>query len=120
MPNILRITTPLISRNAAQLQPKQASPNEVFSLHDLTRVVKPNPQSELLMQNNTISGQAQTVSAFVELLRNPDVMSGYTNSILLLMEVVGLLPLNNRAATSEISQMPTLCLSPRTKSSLNC
>lgn len=105
MADILRITTPLISRNAAQLQPKQASPNEVFSLHDLTRVVKPNPQSELLMQNNTISGQAQTVSAFVELLRNPDVMSGYTNSILLLMEVVGLLPLNNRAATPEISQM---------------
>lgn len=105
MADILRITTPLISRNAAQLQQKQPAPGEVFSLHDLTRVVKPNPQSELLMQNNTIAGQSFTVPAQVELLRDPDVMSGYINDIYLLMEVVGLLPLNNKTATSEIVQM---------------
>lgn len=105
MADILRITTPLISKHAAQLQQKQPNPGEVFSLHDLTRVVKPNPQSELLMQNNTVTDQASNIPVDIELFGNPDVMSGYINSVILLMEVVGLLPLNNKTATSEISQM---------------
>ena len=90
--DILRITTPLISRNATQVQPRQPAPGEIFTLDQTLRVLKANPQSEMLMQNNALVEKDSSIPEYVNLLTNPDVVSGYMSSILLLEEIIGLLP----------------------------
>jgi len=103
--DILRITTPLITKNPAQTT-RQPDPNaELFSLTDPTKVVKPAPQSELLRQNNGLMLQGESSSALIDLLKDPAAAMGFLRSIYLLQEVVGLLPLNNQTVTPEIRQM---------------
>lgn len=103
--DILRITTPLISRNATQVQPRQPAPGEIFTLDQTLRVLKANPQSEMLMQNNALVEKDSSIPEYVNLLTNPDVVSGYMSSILLLEEIIGLLPLNSKTVTPEIQEM---------------
>lgn len=104
MADILRITTPLISRNATQVQQKQPHPGELFTLDDTQRVLKANPQAEMLMQHNAMV-EDSSVPVYVSLLTDPDVVSGYMSTVLLLEEVIGLLPLNSKTVTPEIREM---------------
>lgn len=104
MADILRVTTPLIAKNPPQLN-KQPESGEVFSLQELVKVVKSNPQSELLSQNNGLVERSGSSAAFIEMLRDPDVTAGFLRSIFVLQEIVGLLPLNNQTVTPEIRRM---------------
>jgi len=102
--DILRVTTPLIAKNPLHLQ-KQPDPSEVFSLQELVKVVKSNPQSELLQQNNGLIEQSGTSSMLIDMLKDPSVTVGFLKNIFILQEIVGLLPLNNQTVTPEIRKM---------------
>ena len=59
----------------------------------------------MLMQNNALVEKDSSIPEYVNLLTNPDVVSGYMSSILLLEEIIGLLPLNSKTVTPEIQEM---------------
>lgn len=113
MADILRITTPLVTKNPTQMQ-KQPNSDEIFSLQDLSKVIKSAPQSELLRQNNGMIQKGDSASVFVDLLKDPSTAVGFLRNILILQEIVGLLPLNNQTVTPEIRQMfEALYVSPQ-------
>jgi hypothetical protein len=110
--DILRITTPLVTKNPPSLQ-RQAEPNEVFSLQELVKVVKANPQSELLMQNNALIEEGGRSSMLIDILKDPSAAVGFLRNILVLQEILGLLPLNNEAVSPEIRNMFESLFVPR-------
>ncbi len=105
MADILKITTPLVNNN----QPVQMKPGAEALLNtdiqNVTKVIQPNAQSELLKQNNGMIQHGDQPTILANLLKDPAVTAAYVKNIFMLEEIIKLLPANNRAMTEEIEQM---------------
>ncbi|MEG0377627.1 MAG: antitoxin, partial [Eubacterium sp.] len=106
MADILKISTPLIDRNNAILQNRQMAETGIpFEMSEVTKVVKPNPQSELLQQNNGMPPREESPEILLNLLRDPAVTVNFLKNIYLLQEIINLIPVNNSTLSEEIQQM---------------
>ncbi|MCL1804952.1 MAG: hypothetical protein FWG28_02955 [Clostridiales bacterium] len=105
MADILKITTPLINKNQ-QVAPKPAlEPTSPFQLHDLTRILKPYNQKDVLAQNNTLLKESDSPEILLDLLKDPAVTVTYLKNIFMLEEIFKLLPQNNMSLTQEIENL---------------
>ncbi len=106
MADLLKISTPLVDKNpipAAAAKPQ--TPGMPFELSDVTRVLQPKSQSELLQQNNGLTQRETSPKILEELLRDPSVTVSMLRNIYLLQEVVRLLPAANTPLTDELQVM---------------
>ena len=102
--DILKITTPLINRNQ-EVTPKPAiEPTSPFQLHDLSKVLKPYNQRDILPQN-TLLNEADSPEILLDLLKDPGVTVTYLKNIFMLEEIFKLLPQNNMTLTKEIENL---------------
>jgi hypothetical protein len=103
--DILKITTPLINKNQ-QVAPKPApEPTSPFQLHDLSKVLKPYNQRDILAQNNTLMKESDSPEILLDLLKDPGVTVTYLKNIFMLEEMFKLLPQNNQTLTKEIENL---------------
>ncbi len=106
MADFLKISTPLVDKNpipAAAAKPQ--TPGMPFELSDITRVMQPKSQSELLQQNNGLVPRESSPKILEELLKDPSVTVSMLRNIYLLQEVVRLLPAANTPLTNELQVM---------------
>ena len=105
MPDILKVTTPLVNKNQA-LTPKQAiEPTTPFNIQDPSKVIQTHNQSELLKQNTGMLKGEDAPTLLMSLLRDPAVTVSYLKNIFLLEELYKLLPANNKTVSPEIEQI---------------
>jgi len=105
VPDILKVTTPLINKNAPT-SPKQAiDPANAFVIQDTAKVIRPQNQSEILKQNTTLLEAGDGSKLLMNLLKDPSVTVTYLKNIFLLEEIFRLLPANNKTVTNEIQQV---------------
>lgn len=105
MPDILKVTTPLINKNqpvSQKLAPELANP---FNISETTKVIQPHNQSELFGQNTGLMEDGDAPALLLNLLKDPSVTASYLKNIFLLEEIFKLLPANNKTVTQEIQQM---------------
>lgn len=105
MAELLRITTPLVSKNYVQPNKQPTDPSTAFNIGDVTKVVRTSNQSELKGQHNGLIGQEDAPSILMNLLRDPAVTVNYLKNIYMLQEIIKLLPVNNNPMTQEIQQL---------------
>ncbi|MCL2121780.1 MAG: hypothetical protein FWH28_05965 [Clostridiales bacterium] len=104
MADILKITTPLINKNQ-EVTPKPAiEPTSPFQLHDLSKVLKPHNQRDIMPQN-TLLNEADSPEILLDLLKDPGVTVTYLKNIFMLEEIFKLLPQNNLTLTKEIENL---------------
>lgn len=105
MPDILRVTTPLVDRSQ-QVPPRQGvDPLNPFQLQDPSKVIQTHNQTELLKQNTGTLDGGEAPTLLLNLLKDPAVTVTYLKNIFLLEEIFKLLPANNKTVTQEIEQM---------------
>ncbi len=105
MADILKITTPVIDRTAVSANRPVADPSIPFQLSDITKVIKPGEQSEILQQNNGLIERENSAAILMNLLKDPSVTVSFLKNIDMLQEIIKLIPVNNRALTAEIEQL---------------
>ena len=105
MADILRVTTPLVNKAQIAEAKRNVDLANQFPLQDVTRVAKPNSQSELLSQNNGLMQQEETSALLLNLLKDPSVTVSFLKGISAMEAVIRLLPANNNAFTQELEQM---------------
>lgn len=105
MADILKITTPNIDRTSVQANRPVADPAIPFQLSDVTKVVKPGEQSEILQQNNGMVDYESSATILMNLLKDPSVTVSFLKNIDMLQEIIKLLPVNNQTFTTEIEQL---------------
>lgn len=105
MPDILRVTTPLIDKNQSVAPKAGVEATSAFQLQDPSKVIAAHNQTELMQQNtgSMVGGEAPTL--LLNLLKDPAVAVTYLKNIFLLEEIFKLLPANNRPITKEIEQL---------------
>lgn len=94
-----------MNRSQAPEAKRSADLSTQFPLQDVTRVVKPNSQSELLSQNNGMVQQEETSALLLNLLKDPSVTVSFLKSISAMEAMIRLLPANNNPFTQELEQM---------------
>lgn len=113
MADILKITTPIIDHTAVSANRPVADSAIPFQLSDITKVVKPGEQSEILQQNNGLIERESSAVILMNLLKDPSVTVSFLKNIDMLQEIIKLIPVNNRALTAEIEQLfSDLLISP--------
>ncbi len=105
MADILKITTPIIDRTAVSANRPVADPSVPFQLADITKVIKPGEQSEILQQNNGMIERENSAAILMNLLKDPSVTVSFLKNIDMLQEIIKLIPVNNQALTAEIEQL---------------
>lgn len=105
MADILRITTPLVNRTQSMEPKGDMSLNGQFDLQQIAKVVKTNPQTELLGQNNGMVEREETSALLMNMLKDPAVANATLKNIFALQEMIKLLPVHNRTFTEEIEQL---------------
>ncbi|MEG1778082.1 MAG: antitoxin, partial [Angelakisella sp.] len=106
MADILKISTPQVDRNNAIQQNRQLAEAGIpFEMSELSKVVKSNSQSELLMQNNGLPPKEESPELLLNLLRDPSVTVNFLKNIYLLQEIINLIPVNNNTLSKEIQQL---------------
>lgn len=105
MADILKITTPLVNKNQPVQMKPGAEPPQGMDIQNITKVIQPNAQSELLKQNNGMIQQGDRPTILANLLKDPAVTAAYVKNIFMLEEIIKLLPANNRTMTEEIERM---------------
>lgn len=104
MADILRVTSPVLSKNVVESNKPVADPSIPFDLQEISHIVKNPNSSGLLGQHNVL--QKETGSAvLMNLLKDPDVTVNYLKNIYMLEEIINLLPVNNKTVTQEIQQL---------------
>lgn len=104
MPDILKVTTPLIHKNQPVPPKSNVDPTNPFQLQDTARVIQPHNQSEILKQNTSLLEGGDAPTLLLNLLKDPAVAVSYLKNIFLLEEIFKLLPANNKTVTQEIEQ----------------
>lgn len=105
MADILKISTPLLDKNPIQPNKQVADPSVPFNLSDISKVIKPNQQSEILKQNNGMIQREDAPSILMNMLKDPSVAVGFLKNIFMLEEIIKLLPVNNNTVSQEIQQL---------------
>lgn len=113
MADLLKITTPIGDRTAVQANRPVADTSIPFQLSDITKVIKPGEQNEILQQNNGMIESESSATILMNLLKDPSVTVSFLKNIDMLQEIIKLLPVNNQALTTEIEQLfNSLLISP--------
>lgn len=105
MADILKITTPLVNKNQIQPNKQATDPSVPFNLQDVTKVIKPASNGELLKQNNGMIQKEEASTILSNLLKDPSVTVNFLKNIFILQEIIKLLPVNNSTVTQEIEQL---------------
>lgn len=105
MPDILKITTPVVSKSDAQSVKPAQDAVTAFDLQNIQKVVKPEAQGDLLKQNNGMLDRQEAPTLLMNLLKDPSVTVGFLKNIFMLQEIIQLLPVNNSPLTQEIEQL---------------
>ena len=87
MADILKITTPLINKSQEVAPRPTVEPTSPFQLHDLSKVLKPYNQRDILSQNNTLLNEAGSPEILLDLLKDPGVTVTYLKNIFMLEEI---------------------------------
>jgi len=105
VPDILKVTTPIINKNQP-VTPKQAiDPASAFVIQDASKVIRPHNQTEIFKHNTATLEAGDGSKLLMNLLKDPAVTVTYLMNIFLLEEIFRLLPANNKTVTSEIQQV---------------
>ena len=105
MADILKITTPLVNKNQPVQMKPGAEPLLGTDIQNVSKVIQPNAQSELLNQHNGMIQQGDRPTILANLLKDPAVTAAYVKNIFMLEEIIKLLPANNRTMTEEIERI---------------
>ena len=105
MADILKITTPLVNRTQSMEPKGDMALNSQFNLQEITKVVKTNPQTEILKQNNGLVEREETSALLMNMLKDPTVAAATLKNIFAMQEMIKLLPVNNKPFTEEIEQL---------------
>ncbi len=105
MPDILKVTTPLVNRNEIVLPKPGMDAVSPFNISDPLKVVQTHNQSEILKHNTTNQQNSDTPVVLLNMLKDPAVAVSYLKNIFLLEEMFKLLPANNKAMTPELEQI---------------
>ncbi len=105
MADILKITTPLVNKSQVQPNKQATDPSVPFNLQDVSKVIKPNSNGELLKQNNGMIQKEEASTILSNLLKDPSVTVNFLKNIFILQEIIKLLPVNNSTVTQEIEQL---------------
>lgn len=105
MPELLKITTPVLNKADPQVTKQLQDPNAAFNLPDVQKVAKPATQGEILKQNNGMLQGDEAPAILMNLLKDPSVTVGFLKNIFMLQEIIQLLPVNNTALTQDIQQL---------------
>ncbi len=105
MPDILKVTTPIVNRNEIVLPKQGTDAINAFSITDQLKVLKTHNQSEILKHNTSNQQNSDTPTVLLNMLKDPAVAVTYLKNIFLLEELYKLLPANNKTVTNEIEQI---------------
>lgn len=105
MPDLLKVTTPLINQNQPVVPKSGVDPLHPFSIQDPSRVIQTHNQTELLKQNTGLLEGSEAPVLLLNLLKDPAVAVSYLKNISLLEEIFRLLPANNQTVTPEIERV---------------
>lgn len=105
MADILKISSPMVDKNMVHPN-KPSSPADIpFDLADISKVVKPSPQSEMQGRNNGLIQKEETPAILMNMLKDPSVAVGFLRNIFMLQEIIKLLPVNNNTVSQEIQML---------------
>lgn len=104
MADILRVTSPVINKNAIQPDKAQRDPSVPFDMQEIRHVTKNQADGGLLGQHNVFQKEAGAAT-LMNLLKDPAVTVNYLKNIYMLEEIINLLPVNNTTMTQEIRQL---------------
>lgn len=105
MPDFLRVTKPLVTQSQ-NVQPKSgAEANGTFQIQSQAKVVQTQNQSEILKQNNGMTGGNDVPTLLLNLLKDPTVTVSYLKNIFMLEELYKLLPANNKTVTDGVENL---------------
>ncbi len=105
MPDILKVTTPLVNNNQPVVQKHNVDPLNAFSISNPARVQQAQNEAEILKQNTVLQEGSEAPVLLLNLLKDPAVAISYLKNIFLLEEIFRLLPANNKTVTPEIEQI---------------
>jgi tetratricopeptide (TPR) repeat protein len=113
LPDILRVTTPVINKSQ-QVHPNTApDAASSFNVQNTSQVAAMQQQGRAGNQNAGVLQDKDTPTLLLSLLKDPAVAVTYLQNISLLEETFQLLPANNTTVTEEIEQIYNmLMLSP--------
>jgi hypothetical protein len=105
MADILKITTPLISKQMSPAIRQNADPALPFNIQDLARVAGAAAQSEVHKQNTGLLSEGEPASVLLNMLKDPAVTMSFLKNIYILEEIIHLLPAKNETVTEELLQV---------------
>lgn len=103
MADMLRVTSPVISKGVAQPDKAPRDSSVPFDLQEIQNIAKA-PAGHVLSQHSVIQNEAGAAT-LMNLLKDPAVTISYLKNIYMLEEIINLLPVNNKAVTKEIRQL---------------
>jgi len=105
MADLLKITTPLIHKQAVPSAASSTDPTVPFHLSDVAPITKPQGKNGAMGQSTGTLVQEEPASILTTLLKDPGVTVSFLRNIAMLQEMISLLPANNHAVTHEIRQL---------------
>ncbi|MGN0612705.1 MAG: hypothetical protein ACI4JB_02280 [Porcipelethomonas sp.] len=106
MADMLRSATPITNKNIVQpMREHLSSDLSPFDVSDLSKVSRPNSDSELLEQNNGNIDKELAPEVLLNMLKDPSVTVNFIKNILMLQEIVGVISMQNQPVTEEFEQL---------------
>lgn len=106
MADIIRSATPITNKNIVQpMREHMSAELTPFDVSDLSKVIKANPDAELLKQNSGNPEQQVSPEVLLDMLKDPSVTVNFIKNILLLQEIVGVISMQNKPVTEEFEQL---------------
>lgn len=102
MPDLIRISTPLINRGPSVTQKNGPEPVDTFSLQNTSKVLNRADQLNEQAKQTVSTGELNyTPALLLSLLNDPDVMTSYLQNMNLILELLKLLPAENEDGTRD-------------------
>ncbi len=106
MADIIRSATPITNKNIIQPMREHLNMDAApFDVSDLSKVIKANPDAELLQQNTGNIDKQMAPEILLDMLKDPSVTVNFIKNILLLQEIVGVISMQNKPVTDEFEQL---------------
>ncbi len=106
MADMIRSATPITNKNIVQpMRENLSSELAPFDVTDLSKIIKPNPDSELLKQNTGNVDKQLAPEVLLDMLKDPTVTVNFIKNILMLQEIVGVISMQNKPVTEEFEQL---------------
>ncbi len=105
MAELLKVTTPVITKNQAVPQPTQSDAVGVLNIQNASKVLQAHNQTDMNQNGNAMLESSNAPAMLLNLLKDPAVAASYLKNISFLEEIFKLLPANNRSMTAEIEQL---------------